>query len=36
MKGETVGATMKKFVGLKPKMYLFLVDNSSEHRHARV
>ena len=34
MKGETGGVTMKKFVGLKPKMYSFLVDDSSEHRHA--
>ena len=35
MKGETGGVTMKKFVGLKPKMYSFLVDDSSEHRHAK-
>ena len=28
MKDETAGVAIKKFVGLKPKMYLFLVDNN--------
>ena len=32
MKNETGGAAIKEFVGLKPKMYLFLVDDSSEHK----
>ena len=27
MKDETGGAAIKEFVGLKPKMYSFLVDN---------
>ena len=34
MKDETGGAEIKTFVGLKPKMYSFLVDNS-EHRKAK-
>ena len=25
----------KNFVGLKPKMYLYLVDNNSEHKKAK-
>ena len=28
MKDETSGVTIKEFVGLKPKMYCFLVDDS--------
>ena len=31
MKNETIGASIKEFVGLKPKMCSLLVDNSSEH-----
>ena len=31
---ETGGVAIEKFVGLKPKMYLFLVDNS-EHQKAK-
>ena len=27
---KTLGATIEEFVGFKPKMYLFLVDGSSE------
>ena len=34
MKDETGGVEIKTFVGLKPKMYSFLVDNS-EHRKAK-
>ena len=34
MKYETAGITFKKIVGLKPKMYSFLVDNS-EHKKAK-
>ena len=35
MKGETRGAAFEVFVGLKSKMYLFLVENS-EHKKAKV
>ena len=34
MKDETAGVASKEFVGLKPKMYSFLVDNS-EHEKAK-
>ena len=34
MKDETVGITINEFVGLKPKMYLSLLDDSSEHKKA--
>ena len=30
MKNETVA--IKEFVGLKPKLYSFLVDDNSEHK----
>ena len=32
MKDETAGVAIKEFVGLKPKMYSFLVDDNSEHK----
>ena len=35
MKGETTGVATAIFVGLKPKMYLFLVDDNSEHKKAK-
>ena len=35
MKYETSGVSFKEFVGLKPKMYLFLVDNSAEYEKSR-
>ena len=35
MKDETAGFPIKEFVGLKPKMYSFLVDDSSEHKKAK-
>ena len=35
MKDETAGVAIEEFVGLKPKMYSFLVDDSSEHRNAK-
>ena len=35
IKVETGGISIKKFVGLKPKMYSFLVNNSSKHKKAR-
>ena len=34
MKDETGGVAIEEFVGLKPKMYSFLLDNS-EHRKAK-
>ena len=36
MKGGTSGVAIEEFVGLKPKMYSFLVDNNSEHKKAKV
>ena len=35
MKDETAEVTIKEFVGLKPKMYSFLVYDSSEHKKAK-
>ena len=35
MKDETTGVPNKKFVGLKPKIYLSLVEDSSEHKKAK-
>ena len=35
MKDETSGVTIKEFVSLKPKMYSFLVEDSSEHKKAK-
>ena len=35
MKDETGDVAIEEFVGSKPKMYSFLVDNSSEHRKAK-
>ena len=34
MKDETEGVAIEEFVGLKPKMYLFLVD-SNEHKKVK-
>ena len=34
-KDETDGIAIKKFVGLKLKMYYFLVDDSSEYKKAK-
>ena len=34
MKDETAGVAIKEFVGLKPKMYSFLVENS-KHKKAK-
>ena len=36
MKDETGGVAIKRFVGLKPKMCSFLVDDNSEHKKAKV
>ena len=35
MKGETAGEAIEKFVGLKPKMYSYLVNVNSEHKKAK-
>ena len=32
MKDETACVAIEKFVGLKPKMYSFLIDDSSEQK----
>ena len=36
MKDEIADVVIKEFVGLKSKMYPFLVDDSSEHKKQRV
>ena len=35
MKDETAGVAIEEFVGLKSKMYLYLVDDNSEHKKAK-
>ena len=35
MNDETAGVTTKEFVGLKPKMYSYLVDGNCEHKKAK-
>ena len=35
MKEETGGVATEEFVGLKPKMYSFLLDDNSEHNKAK-
>ena len=35
MKNETAGVAIREFVGLKPRMCSFLVDDSSDHRKAK-
>ena len=35
MKDETGGVAIKEFVGLKPKIDLFLVDDSSEQKKGK-
>ena len=34
-KDETTGVTIEKFVGLKPKIYLYLVDDNSKHKKTK-
>ena len=34
-KDEKVGVAIEEFVGLKPKMYLYLVDDNSDHKRQR-
>ena len=35
IKDETAGVAIEEFVGLKPKMYLYLVYNNSEHKKSK-
>ena len=35
VKNETAGVVITEFVGLKLKMYSFLVDDNSEHKNAK-
>ena len=35
MEDETADVAIKEFVGLKPKMHSFLIDDSSEHKKAK-
>ena len=35
MKDESRDVAIEKFVGLKPKVHLFLVDDNSEHKKAK-
>ena len=36
MQNETGGVATEEFVGLKSKLYLFLVDDNSEHKNQKV
>ena len=35
MKNETAGVPIEEFVGLKPKIYSYLVDDDSKHKKAK-
>ena len=35
MKDETAGVAIEKLVGLKPKLYSYLVDDNSKHKNAK-
>ena len=35
MKDEAAGVAIEEIVGLKPKMYSYLVDDNSEHKKAK-
>ena len=35
MKDETTGIAIEEFVGLKPKMYSYLVSDNIEHKKAK-
>ena len=35
IKDETAGVAIEEFVGLKPKMYLYLVYDNSEHKKSK-
>ena len=36
MEDETAGVAIEEFAGLKPKMYLYLVDDNSEYKRRSV
>ena len=36
MKDETASIAIEEFVGLKPKMYSYLVNDNSEHKKQKV
>ena len=36
MKAETAGVAIEEFVGLKLKMYSYLVNDNNEHKKAKV
>ena len=35
MKDETAGVAIEEFLGLKTKIYLYLVDDNSKHKKAK-
>ena len=35
MKDETGGVAIEEFIGLKPKMYSFFIDDNSKHKKAK-
>ena len=35
MKDETAGVAIEEFFGLRPKMYLYLVNDNNEHKKAK-
>ena len=35
MKSETAGVAIEEFVGLKPKLYSYLIDDNSEHERQK-
>ena len=35
MEDETAGVGIEEFVGLKPKMYSYLINDNSEHKGAK-
>ena len=35
IKDEAAGVVIEDFTGLKPKMYLYLVDDNSEHKKVK-
>ena len=35
MKDKTTGVSIEQIVGLKPKMYSYLVDDNSEHKKSK-
>ena len=35
IKDKTAGVPLEEFVGLKPRIYFFLVDDSTKHKKAK-